>query len=221
MRLHFRQKWPQRADFVRLRLGNLLPSRLPRGRPRRRRAGRPAGRPAGFPSGYPAGYRAPDSLSAPVAASKCGRQLLRATMRESVRHGASSTTPVAPMRAADFEQKWSAQLERFRQLDAHVSAASLCEEGLTDFRAMQIAETDELLTLRKAATESGYSVDHLSRLVRSGRLADRRTPGSHGRIVVRRSDLPHKPGTRHPTDADVHDLASRLFRGKEGRNGHP
>ena len=125
------------------------------------------------------------------------------------------------MLPADFERKWSAQLERFRQLDAHVRGATVCEEVLTDFRAVQLALSDELLNLDQAAEESGYSVDHLSRLVRSGKLPDRRTPGSHGRIVLRRSDLPHKPKARHSRDADVHDLASRLYGGKEGRHGHP
>ena len=122
---------------------------------------------------------------------------------------------------ADFERKWYAQLERFRQLDARVCTALICEEVLTDFRAVQHALSDELLTLGQAAEESGYSTDHLSRLVRRGKLPDRRPPGSHGRVLLRRSDLPHKPSARHPKDADVHDLASRLYGGKEGRHGHP
>jgi len=125
------------------------------------------------------------------------------------------------MLPADFERKWSAQLERFRQLDARVCGAAVCEEVLADFRAVQSAVGDELLTLQRAAEECGYSVDHLSRLVRAGKLPNRRAPGSRGRIALRRSDLPHKPSGRHPRNADVHDLASRLYGGKEGRHGHP
>lgn len=121
----------------------------------------------------------------------------------------------------EFETKWTEELERFSKRESFVRASVLCEEILTDFRSVVARGVDSILTLQQAAQESGYSVDHLSRLVRTGKLPDRRPPGSHGRIVLRRSDLPHKPNARHPRDADVHDLASRLYGGKEGRHGHP
>ena len=124
------------------------------------------------------------------------------------------------MTPAEFELKWCAQLDRLRQLDAHVRGASLCEEILADFRAVQAAAVEELLSLRQAAQESGYSADHLSRLVREGKLPDRRLAGSRGRILLRRADLPRKPAQHHVPAADVHDLASRLYGGKEGRYGH-
>lgn len=53
---------------------------------------------------------------------------------------------------------------------------------------------DELLTLQAAAEESGYSADHLGRLVRDGKLAN------HGRSHVprvRRGELPRKPAALH------------------------
>lgn len=46
-----------------------------------------------------------------------------------------------------------------------------------------------LLTLGEASAESGYSVDHLQRLVSSGDLPN---AGEKGRPRIRRADLPKK-----------------------------
>jgi len=67
-----------------------------------------------------------------------------------------------------------------------------------------------------AARSSGLCEGHLARLVRKGVIPDMRPPGSRGRIKVRVGDLPTKAGHKHTPPADVHALASRLFkRGKE------
>ena len=79
----------------------------------------------------------------------------------------------------------------------------------------------ELLSLADASERSGYSEEHLARLVRSGRIPDRRPPGSKGRIYIRASDLPSRPPKTHTGSADVHELASRLYGGREGPSGHP
>jgi len=73
-------------------------------------------------------------------------------------------------------------------------------------------DAEELLSLADAATISGYTADHLSRLVRTGKLIDRRAP-HETRIRVRRGDVPIKVRRAHISDADVRDLASRLFGG--------
>ena len=82
-------------------------------------------------------------------------------------------------------------------------------------------EDDELLSLEEAAQSSGYSVEHLARLVREGKIPDARPPGARGRLRLRSGDVPKKPGGRYTPRADVRDLASRLLGGKEGRNGSP
>jgi len=70
--------------------------------------------------------------------------------------------------------------------------------------------------LPEAARISGYFEGHLARLVRKGDIQDVRPEGSHGRIKLRVGDLPTKAGHKHTPPADVHDLASRLYRrGKE------
>ena len=79
------------------------------------------------------------------------------------------------------------------------------------------AEDNQLLTLSEAAAYSGYSMEHLGRLVRDGRIPDARPAGSKGRLVMRKSDVPRKSSTNYIVDTETHDLASRLFGGKEGR----
>jgi hypothetical protein len=84
------------------------------------------------------------------------------------------------------------------------------------------AWAEQMLSITDAAEESGYSVEHLRRLVREGKLSTERTNGSGSRILVRRGDLPAKP-TRHPTEGaapsgaeaydpeeDARDIAQRV-----------
>ncbi len=55
---------------------------------------------------------------------------------------------------------------------------------------------DERLTLTEAAARSGYSADHVARLVRDGRLPN---VGRHGAPRVRAGDLPSRPGPASPS----------------------
>jgi hypothetical protein len=87
-------------------------------------------------------------------------------------------------------------------------------------RAVQLAE-DDVVSLREASRLSGYSVEHLARLVREEKIPNARANGSRGRIVLRRGDVPIKPAFRYIRDAELHDLASSLLEGKEGRHASP
>ena len=73
---------------------------------------------------------------------------------------------------------------------------------------MQLAALDDL-TLAEAAQESGYSVDHLERLVREGKISN---AGRRGKPMIRRSDLPIRPrkldGPRLPAYDPVTDARS-------------
>jgi hypothetical protein len=80
---------------------------------------------------------------------------------------------------------------------------------------------DDVVGLAEASRISGYSVEHLARLVRDAKIPDARAKGSRGRILVRRGDVPIKPAFRYIRDAELHDLASSLFEGKEGRDASP
>jgi hypothetical protein len=87
--------------------------------------------------------------------------------------------------------------------------------------ASQLGEAaqERVVTLSEAAMLSGYSPAHLGRLAKEGKVRCRRPKGSRGRLTFRIADLPRKPVATHTTGAGVHELASRLFRGKEGHHG--
>ena len=81
-------------------------------------------------------------------------------------------------------------------------------------RAMR-EEADESLTLAQAAARSGYSADHIARLVREGRLEN---VGRRGAPRVRAGDLPARPHPRrvvapppsgYDPGADARSLLSR------------
>lgn len=71
--------------------------------------------------------------------------------------------------------------------------AGLLEKVVTEYRQAIRRYDEEQFTVVQAAHETGYSAEHLRQLVRNGKLPDRRPPGSEGRILIRRGDLPRKP----------------------------
>ena len=89
-----------------------------------------------------------------------------------------------------FAAKWSSEAKAMHHLGAMVNGSALLTDVLCDFDAVICSYADELLTLAQAAGESGYSIDHLGRLVRTGKLANH---GQVGSPRVRRSELPKKP----------------------------
>jgi excisionase family DNA binding protein len=93
------------------------------------------------------------------------------------------------------------------------------EWAAAEVRQALKAEGSEELTLSEAARRSGYSEDHLRRLVRQGRIPDLR-PSRRGPIRIQARDLPIKPGTLQIAGADAHGLASRPSGGTEGHHGH-
>lgn len=87
--------------------------------------------------------------------------------------------------------KWSLRRDVARELAAVVPLDRVCDEVIADLGALDEAYGQELLTLSEAAEESGYSQDHLRRLIREGKLTN---AGRHHAPLVRRADLPRKPG---------------------------
>lgn len=101
-----------------------------------------------------------------------------------------------------------------------VAGADLCAELLTDFRAVMASEAEAVLSLPQAAARSGYSVEHLGRLVREGKVPN---AGRRGAPRIRVADLPRKPPTlvssgRRPYDPDA-DARTLLDRQRGGSNG--
>jgi hypothetical protein len=89
---------------------------------------------------------------------------------------------------AELPDEWRALAAQQRRLGADSQARIL------DFCADELAAAlrragDEVLTLARAAQESGYTADHLSRMVRQGKIPN---SGRKSKPLIRRSDLPKK-----------------------------
>ncbi len=96
---------------------------------------------------------------------------------------------------------WHAEAELFRRRGQDATAVlieSLAEEIERDLGEWE----DEPLTIKDAAAESGYSAEHLRRLVREGKLGSERAPGGKSHIRLRRADLPTKPSKRYKEVAE-------------------
>src|SRR5581483_11980447 len=87
--------------------------------------------------------------------------------------------------------RWRERAGALRTWGGSEGAARAWETAAAELEAALRAARDELLTLEAAATESGYSADHLGRLLRAGKLPNAGRPHAPR---IRRGDLPRKPG---------------------------
>lgn len=90
----------------------------------------------------------------------------------------------------DLPGQWLALAAKQRRLGA-VAQAHTLEYCAAELREVLRATNGEMLSLRQAAEESGYSTEHLGRMIREGKIPN---CGRKARPLVRRSDLPVKPG---------------------------
>ena len=93
-----------------------------------------------------------------------------------------------------------------------IAAAEAAETAASRIDAVLREWETETLSVADAATESGYSIAHLRRLVHEGRLQN---AGEGRRLKIRRSDLPRKASLvpRKLTQGDP-DLASQVLRAR-------
>ncbi len=116
---------------------------------------------------------------------------------------------------------WRARRDEFERLGVLVRGQALCDHVLNDLAALQVHEDDQLLTLKEAADRSGYSTDHLGRLIRDGTIPNAGKPGAPR---IRRGDLPQKAGmgvagnshAAYDAGADARKLVSRRKGGPHG-----
>jgi excisionase family DNA binding protein len=102
----------------------------------------------------------------------------------------SPSTSPSPVTISDIVARWKARRSEWTRFGIQVEGARLADEVLADLERVLRTSTEEVLSLAEAAYTSGYSADHLRRLVRDGRLpAERRGR----RLHFRRRDLPKKP----------------------------
>jgi hypothetical protein len=133
----------------------------------------------------------------------------------------------APVEAAgmtreEFVAKWRAESDTMRRRGVTVPGATLCDEILRDFETVMDAEGEALLTLEEASARSGYSRDHLGKLIRDGKLPN---AGRWHAPRVRARDLPNKPGAKleltaprlYDPHTDARNLSGRQRRGFHDR----
>lgn len=106
---------------------------------------------------------------------------------------------------AELPAVWRQQavtLEGFGAAEA-AKALGWCAEQL---ELALNTQDDVLLTIGEAAALSGYSQDHLRKLLRTGRV---KNSGRKGKPLIRAADLPRKPGTLR-AKASVSTVVSRV-----------
>jgi hypothetical protein len=128
---------------------------------------------------------------------------------------------IRPKRIADVRMTreelraiWSARQTECLQFTAQLDGAKVIAAFLSDFDSVTVSEEEGALSLAEAARISGYSRDHLARLIRSGSIPN---AGAKNRPRIRRKDVPRKPhsslasGTslRYAGLADARSLRSR------------
>lgn len=90
----------------------------------------------------------------------------------------------------DLVANWRDKAETFREYGAEVQAQTL-ERCAAELEAGTRDQALQPLTLADAADLSGYSTDHLGRLIRDGRIPN---AGRTGAPRIARRDLPLKSG---------------------------
>jgi len=103
------------------------------------------------------------------------------------------------MSPTELRERWQTRLNEWRRLDAYVNGAQLVHEFIADLESLANG-SDQSLTYTKAAQQSGYSADHIGRLVREGKL---RNVGRKGAPRVLSSELPRRPALQVARPANV------------------
>jgi hypothetical protein len=121
--------------------------------------------------------------------------------RETLRPRGALPGQRRPGHPADLADLWRREATTLRHRGGQAQAD--CLESCADDLEQAILATDNTaLTLTEAATESGYSPDHLGRQLRLGKLPN---AGTKGRPRIRRADLPRRiaPTAFQPYDPDA------------------
>jgi hypothetical protein len=84
----------------------------------------------------------------------------------------------------------SAKARELRDVFGDEGRARALEWASEQMAAALRQHHDEVVSLEEAARISGYSAEHLSRLVREGKIPDARPKGTKGRLIFRRRDVP-------------------------------
>ena len=118
------------------------------------------------------------------------------------------------MTPTEIRDRWLARREELRKLKASVDGASLCDEVIADLEKIVADPAEKPVTVRQAAKLSGYSEDHIGRLVRDGKLANvgrKHAPRVFPSALPRRANiaLARSPRAPYNPDADARSLRGR------------
>lgn len=105
-------------------------------------------------------------------------------------------------------RNWRLRAGKLRDWASAEEAARAWEEAARELEAVLAAEYHELLNLQQAAERSGYSPDHLGRLLREGRIPNSGRANAP-RISV--ADLPRKPGQTPTQEVGQHTAIAKEF----------
>lgn len=100
------------------------------------------------------------------------------------------------MTTPELVSRWAARRDELRRLSALVDGATLLDEVLVDLE--DAADAEPLVSLTAAAPLTGYTADHLSRLIRHGSLTSYGKKGRPSREAQRVSEE-SETGERHET----------------------
>lgn len=89
----------------------------------------------------------------------------------------------------EMQTRWLNRREIFSSSGACVDGVRIIDQFFGDLASVEEIESDRILTLREAAARTGYSVDHLARLIRQGKLSN---AGRHKAPRIRVGDLPQR-----------------------------
>jgi hypothetical protein len=132
--------------------------------------------------------------------------------RAKIASDAYQREPERELRLAEtwLRERLVAMRDDYRRKRATVDGAVLCEDVL-ELVDQYFARCEQVVvTLEEAGEISGYHPEHLSRLVREGKIPDLRPAGSRGRIRIALTDLPTKPGHKRPERGRIAEIAAKL-----------
>lgn len=110
--------------------------------------------------------------------------------------------------------RWEQRRKEWSLFKTTVDGATIADQVLSDLESLLGAGADELLTLAQAAEISGYSAEHLSRLIRSGTIPN---AGRKGSPRLRRKDIPLRPTAIASGNALAYDAVTDARRLKVRR----
>jgi len=111
-----------------------------------------------------------------------------------------------PEQLNEILEKWHNRKAEYSRLHAHVDAAALVAEVIEDLTAAARAEESTTLTIAQAAAKSGYSAEHIRRLIAKGHIpnAGRKGAPRVPSAAVRKRRRPEvASNTKRPYDPDA------------------